>query len=244
MQKWLLVSSSPLRSCVLAACAMFLAPYAASASPIRISVEFWDNGAYFDATSFNGYDTISLGHVTLSGTGFEYSRELHGTMEIVTGPLLDYEFFPGDGGAVDDVSRYVYGPGEIRLMTEWDLLGGGHGYGAFVAPIPLFSFDVTEFPIKADVWANAESLLGPGLFDASLAKYLGTARRTTGGSFHLVADVYGDIGPPESWSRSAAFSGSRLTIDATVPEPSTLSLLGIGGLCVLYHRRHFRIPYR
>jgi hypothetical protein len=152
---------------------------------------------------------------------------LRGTTEILTGPLLEHQFIPGDGVSVEDVSRYVYGAGDIRLTAEWDLAGGGTGHGGFVAPIPVFAFDVTEVPSKGDVFWNSDNPLGPGLFDPSLAAYLHVARGTTGGSFQLVADVYGPLDPLD---RVAAFTGAPLRIDAAVPipEPSLLLLLGLG----------------
>jgi hypothetical protein len=81
---------------------------------------------------------------------------------------------------------------------------------------------------------ETQGFLGPGLFDRRTARLLGIRRRTVAGDASLYLDTYDSYPDP---SRTAQAFG-YIVIAASVPEPSTLVLLGMAA--ALYGRRRIR----
>jgi hypothetical protein len=126
-----------------------------------------------------------------------------------------------DGNPVKTV--YRYGGGLFDMSMRFD--GGPSGH--FEAPIVTLTVTEVEF----DVMLSLE--LGPGLFDAEIADFLGIRRRTRGG---LVTDNLlsaGVFGPEPTHFASEGAP----TIRIDVPEPSSAVLFCLGAVGLFRRRR-------
>ena len=204
------------------------------AEPV-LSMLFLNSNLTFGTVNPNqvGWDASSL---VVDGdlSDFDYSGTAY---EAQTG-ALDHQTLNVNG--VGDVigSQYLYTGGTFELFFSLDK-DGTHAFGSFVAPIVALTITAGEGDGEL---ADASYVLGPGLFDQTIADLLGIGRHTKGGealAFMLLTDnggrpgVAGDHSTPE---RQAWDGGLELTI---VPEPATFMLL-TAGVGALWTRRRIR----
>ena len=165
-------------------------------------------------------------------------------IEVRSGPLLNMTIWPGDEFPS---TLYEYDGGTVSLEATW-LVNGSSRFGNFVAPIPNFTLLVRDEGIGVDfcggVCVHTQDFLtiGPGLFDADLASYLGVSRYSLPGDMNWYLEII--YGSPGDALRTGNFNASRLSIPLQAPEPglAMLALLGVAGAAL--RRRLVRKPSR
>ena len=154
------------------------------------------------------------------------------TYEMTSGDFLVQEILTDAGGDAIQ-STYFYEPGELVIDFELRSLATAEvTHGFFRAPVNM-TVVVDE---RRQFGADIDSLftLGPGVFDADIARVLGVRRQTVGG---FVRDDFIDVtGDSESDNR-IALDAAFFTIE--VPEPGTAAL-GVLSLAALWLRRRRR----
>jgi hypothetical protein len=160
---------------------------------------------------------------------------LGGVIELTSGPMVSV-LTTADASGYASTSTYQFGAGLLKIQAEWALPGGGTGHGAFSAPIPDFTFTVSELFPEAVVCCDEKLLLGAGLFDDALAGYLGVQPQTPGGVFLLqLTDILGSPGDP---LLVGFYNGGNVAIDVVaVPEPSILALTAVAAAMWTRRRR-------
>ena len=161
-----------------------------------------------------------------------------GAYQLQSGALVQQTLdVDGSGEVTGSSYAYTGGTFEVVFFLEKD---GVPIVGSFVAPIKTLSVWAGE---AAGELTFATYVLGPGLFDQSIADALGIGRHTSGGeasSQLLLTDsgnrpgIAGDHSTPER----QAWDGVN-DISLTVPEPATAALLA-GALAVVWIRRRAR----
>jgi hypothetical protein len=169
--------------------------------------------------------TFGFGNAVHSGYDGELDalNAFGGTFDALSGPFLDQTLVTDGSGTVIE-SKYFYEGGTFQADFTWQS-GGGSKTGSFVAPIITLEIDVLEDHDHA----YAYYLLGPGLFDASLADALGVRRPTVGGNVFsdmlLMEDTGGDYTSPE---RQAWDGFTYVTVNVPEPPMPILGVLGLG----------------
>lgn len=146
----------------------------------------------------------------------------YGTFDALSGPFVEQTLVT-DGSGTVIWSKYFYEGGTFQ--ADFTLQKDGElRTGSFFASIITLEIDVHEAD-KGQTGVYAYYVLGPGLFDASIADALGVRRRTVGGNVFsqmlLMEDTGGDYTSPE---RQAWDGGTEVGI--TVPEPP-MAILGV-----------------
>ena len=159
--------------------------------------------------------------------------------ETVSGPLLQQTLETNAAGEVTG-SLYLYEGG--TFVMEFDLYNSVTGEtrnGLFVAPIigpiRVTATEDSDLPSHPS-YDSVEMLylLGPGLFDDSIASALGIRRRTAGGNVFDPYLTFG-TGDPTTPERTAWEGAPTVTI--RVPEPAALILFGTACLGPVVRRR-------
>ena len=187
--------------------------------------------ASFGLTPFtvaSPFERVTHDGITLGDPSFD-------SIELVSGPLVDIEIDPALEHTI-----YRYGPGTLTIDASWVARDGSFMSGSFVALTAGFQLFVCEGCDSLFGGGLADDLfvdLGPGAFDPALARKLGIARRTSGGLFFVgLEDISG--GPATARRTGFSHSGSAdLSIPVTVPEPTTLGLLGVAVTVAAVRRR-------
>jgi hypothetical protein len=156
------------------------------------------------------------------------------SVDLVSGPLLSRQIDPARERTI-----YTYGPGTLTIDASWYARDGTSMSGSFAGVIEGFQLFVCEGCDSLFGGGLADDLfilLGQGAFDSALAHQLGVARQTSGGHFSIgLEDI--DGGPASPLRTGFSHSGyADLSIPVSVPEPTTLSLLGVA-LAVMAVRR-------
>jgi len=202
------------------------------AGPVLL-LEFLNSDLTFGTVSPDhaGYDLHSLlldgspADLDLLGGGFE-----------AMGAVFDHQALVTDGAGDVIGSEYFYTGGTFSISMTVDK-DGTLVSGSFVAPIQTLVVTAGEQD-GASAWAAY--MLGPGLFDTSLADALGIGRHTSGGqglSQLTLTDngnrvgVAGDHTVPQ---RQAWDGVNRVTLN--VPEPATLALFAAAGALSIRRR--------
>jgi hypothetical protein len=202
------------------------------AGPV-VLLEFLNSDFTFGTVSPDqaGYD---LDLLLLDGTPADLDL-LGGGFEAV-GAVFDHQTLVTNGTGDVIGSEYFYTGGTFSLSMTVDKDGTLFN-GSFVAPILTLVVTAGEHDADA-AWATY--LLGPGLFDKSIADALGIGRRTSGGqgfSQLTLTDngnrvgVAGDHTVPE---RQAWDGATHVTLN--VPEPAMLALLVTAGALSIRRR--------
>jgi hypothetical protein len=148
-----------------------------------------------------------------------------GTIQLMTGPLLDVT----PTGSGFHASTHDAG-GSFAIQFDLRLPDGSIHPGTFQAA--LGPYTIVAYDEHADA-GGTEGYLGAGLFDAGTAQLLGINRHTVSGNASLYLDTHDSY--PEPYRVAAAFG--YVGVVATVPEPSLLLLIGIGGGAVALRSR-------
>ncbi|MGE4162181.1 MAG: hypothetical protein AB7G23_10665 [Vicinamibacterales bacterium] len=220
-------------------------PAAATAAPLvdrtlQFDSDPDDGDGSFDALGASGRDGLQAPDgVFVDGVPF-YLEVCDGFncdslslgLRWTVGPLLS--FTPGDPsepGWVPGVGTYRYGAGTLTLNGFWD----SHPEPAiFVASITSLIIDLTDEGLFG-IDGTVRAVLGPGHFNASMAKLLGISRYSVGGTYGIDTDgayfIHGrGYGLGDNY-------GPGLTIDTAVPEPALGLLLAAGVLGIAVYRR-------
>jgi hypothetical protein len=217
---------------LIVACVLTLATGAsASAELIRI-----------DNQGTGGWDPATFG---VSGFFAEFNLGLHNPflMDVPHGAELRSVFMTVTSSSLlskvadtnTQTTVYRFGPSVLVLDIEAAKSPTGpSAFGRFEAPVVDFAIEVTkEEETEIDCPCVVfEGVLGVGVFDQSIAKALGVARRTKGGIVSLVIEQLD--APYEDYREGVA--QPRFEIEA-VPEPMTLSLLSVAALVGTVRRR-------
>ena len=194
------------------------------AGPV-VFLEFLNSDVTFGPNSPDqtGYDLSTL---NVDGTAADVGAFFGGYEALDA--VFDHQSLITNGSGDVIGSQYFYTGGTFTIALVLEKNGTLHN-GTFVAPIDTLVITAGEG--DGDV-AVASYVLGPGLFDESIAAALGIGRRTTGGqgfSPLFLTDngnrrgVAGDHTTPV---RQAWDGVNDITLD--VPEPATLALFTTG----------------
>ena len=193
----------------------------ATAAAIDVKIEIWLYGVLTDS----GLELVD--QFAWSPAFGGESPEFEGDVTFLAGPVLTVV-------NLGNLTTYTLGGGTMRIDAEWLELDGSTGHGSFTAPVLGFDFVVIEDapPPTGDGFGT----LGPGVFDASLAKYLGVAPNALPSPFHISVDVFNPLVPGPIY-RSIGTNQSFFNIQAVpVPEPSLSALLAFGSVAAALRR--------
>lgn len=200
----------------IAVAVALLIPSSGAAEPISFQVSGGELEVVFGLAPFQVSDGV---------TSQDTIELVHGTANLLSGPLLDI-----DVDVVNGTTGYTYGPGLLELTLTADSFDVT---GTFLAPTESFSFVVCEGCDTLFGDSNADDFaigLGPGLFDQDLADLLHLDPHTLGGFIDFgLEDINGD---PSSNLRSGFDHRgyANLEIDAVeAPEPAALLLMLAAG---------------
>lgn len=204
---------------LITAALIFLSPLVVTAAPI-----FTNSGVTSTPTNSATFDGLTVDHTDLSG----YVED--GVSVSMIDPDGSYndgsfsEVYYGWGGNFNWATISLVGGGRIFGLDF--LLGDGHGGGPFGA-------GTTNL-----IWETFEGATATGFGDIDLARGTTVGWTDTVGftSIRVAAYGYGGI---DSFGQFQAIAIDDLHIDgvASVPEPATLSLLGLGILGLGFARR-------
>jgi hypothetical protein len=230
---------------VLVAVTLFV-PRAAAASEILFRIS--DGGEL--AFDFGQQPVEISGPFTeVAIDGLVCCGAIDGSVDILSGPLLDLTVFP-DGCGADppcESSVYSYGPGTLSIDAQFELPDGSVGTGGFAGTILDFTISVCEGcdylfggSLADDIVIN----LGSGLFDPAFAWFLGVSGSTSGGTF--VIGPEGITGDSTSRVRTgfshSGYADLVVTTVTPVPEPGTMALSIVAVAAFSARRRRARIP--
>jgi hypothetical protein len=236
-----------MRLAILLAAVLSLHPGQAAAAPI-LSIGYLNSDLTFgfvnpDQFGYDLYTGACIGDSVLGG--FE-CLDAAGTYQALSGPFVQ-QTLQKDASDIVVGSEYLYQGGTFRIDFTDICNDTGCVDGSFVAPIISLLVDVAEDPngLNDGASGSAQYQLGPGLFDASIARILGIRRESPGGSVFsqfLLTDEgnrAGVAGNHTTSERQAWDGVASVDIAVAVPEPATslLSALGLGIACVWRRRR-------
>lgn len=224
---------------------ILLTPANASSKEITFVVsESYELLATFGSVPFSVSAPIQ--HNSASVDGEWVLPHLMGSwVEFVSGPLLSKVTDPSGSETV-----YTYGPGTLTITADFydrhDVPRGG----SFAGTVPGLQLTICE---GCDVSRHASKTneflvfgVGPGTFDADLARELGIYGLVTGGSFDFgrLIDI---TGGPDWPSRDGISNwGNAILSLHAIPEPSLLALyLTFGGVSLARRRgSHPRLTFK
>ena len=209
---------------------LFLVPTHAAAARVELGYLNSDLTFGFINPNHAGYDLYFVCVFPATpGPDFCLDSDASSTFEALGGTFAEQALLKDGSGTVIG-SEYLYEGGTFQIDLTLRNDDGELSTGSFVAPIITLEMSANEGP-EANVLA--QYLLGPGLFDASIANALGIRRRTVGGSVIgdlLLTDdgnrpgIGGNYASPER----QAWDGAT-HVEIVVPEPPMpiLSVLGL-----------------
>jgi hypothetical protein len=177
------------------------------------------------------------------GTAIEDTVIVQGSLDLTSADTLELNWLPGADatskfGGSYTVAEYGGLAGDPNTETlEFDALAGN-----VINYVDTVNYDATATDVVLhdllDGDADLSGSVGFGDFNTLLANW-----NASGDWFDGDFDFSGTVGFGDfnallaNWNDSVPSKGAPIKSPATVPEPATLTLLGLGGLAVLRRRR-------
>ena len=213
----------------------------ASAAPMTISIEALNSQLYFgQIPTYHGFYDLTVricneqGDCTyLHPDEDPQSRSIEARDSVLVQQTLHQQ-----GGQVVG-STYEYQGGTLEMLLTFST-GGTPVSGGFTAPIHSLTVSAPDATGDGgDTLDDVHYVLGPGLFDPALARFLGVRPESPGGtiiSYMVLWPPNG--GDHQSEARQAWDGGSYIDLEVTpVPEPTTWALAALGLAAVWLRRR-------